>query len=252
MAPPPTAETAVRPSSAKTLAHQAFELLYADILAARLKPGEKMQVEKLSEAYGVGVTPLREALSKLSSLDLVTAEGQRGFRVAPVSIANLLDVTRARCWIEAVTLRAAIAAGDRGWEAAIVGAAHRLKLCPKGARDTITDEWNRENRAFHDALVAACGSPVLLAFRDRLYDLSDRYRRYSGRIGLGGRNLDAEHKTIMEAVLARDAEAAIAASHEHFITTTRSVLVHELKSKPEADRLVRELRASIAAGMGAG
>src|SRR5215470_14269303 len=94
-----------------TFAEQAFNLLHADILKAKLRPGEKMQVERLRETYGVGATPLREALSKLSSLDLVTAEGQRGFRVAPVSIENLLDVTKTRAWIESVALRVAVASG---------------------------------------------------------------------------------------------------------------------------------------------
>ena len=114
-------------SAGATFAERAFHLLHADILSAKLRPGQKMKVETLREMYGLGATPLREALSKLSSLDLVTAEGQRGFRVAPVSIENLLDVTQTRAWIESVALRAAIAAGDRGWEAEILAAAHRLK-----------------------------------------------------------------------------------------------------------------------------
>jgi DNA-binding GntR family transcriptional regulator len=77
-----------------TFAEHAFNLLHADIVRAKLRPGEKMHVERIRKAYGVGATPLRKALSRLSSLDLVTAEGQRGFRVAPVSVANLLDITK--------------------------------------------------------------------------------------------------------------------------------------------------------------
>jgi len=98
-----------------TLAVQAFSRLHADILSAKLRPGEKMHVERLRETYGLGATPLREALSKLTSLDLVTAEGQRGFRVAPVSTANLLDITKTRAWVEGIALRAAISGGDRRW-----------------------------------------------------------------------------------------------------------------------------------------
>src|SRR6478672_11214905 len=88
-----------------TLALQVFDRLRADIIGAKLKPGEKMLVEHLRETYGVGATPLREALSKLTSLELVTAEGQRGFRVAPVSTANLLDITKTRAWVEGTALR---------------------------------------------------------------------------------------------------------------------------------------------------
>src|SRR5882757_6335797 len=108
--------------AASTFAEHAFNLLHADIVKAKLRPGEKMHVERLRETYGVGATPLREALSKLSSLDLVTAEGQRGFRVAPVSIANLLDITRTRAWVEALALRASVARGDRAWDAEVLAA----------------------------------------------------------------------------------------------------------------------------------
>jgi DNA-binding GntR family transcriptional regulator len=234
-----------------TFAEQAFNLLHADILSAKLQPGEKMRVERLRETYGVGATPLREALSKLSSLDLVTAEGQRGFRVAPVSMANLLDITKTRSWIEGIGLRAAIASGDRRWEAEILAAAHRLKGCPKSDRECLSDEWYRENRAFHDALVSACQSPLIMAFRSQLYDLSDRYRRLSVRGGLAGRDLDAEHQAIMDAVLARDADAAVARTEDHFIETTRVIVSGELEGEQDVDRVISALRKDIRSGAAA-
>jgi GntR family transcriptional regulator, carbon starvation induced regulator len=234
-----------------TFAEHAFNLLHADIVRAKLRPGEKMHVERLRKAYGVGATPLREALSKLSSLDLVTAEGQRGFRVAPVSVANLLDVTKTRAWIESLALRAAIASGDRRWEADILAAAHRLRGCPKSDGESLSDDWYRENRAFHDALVSACHSPQIMTFRAQLYDLSDRYRRLSVRNGLAGRDFDAEHQRIMDAVLERDAEAAVAHTVNHFIETTRTILIGELKSRHEVQSIVAALQDEIRSGMGA-
>jgi GntR family carbon starvation induced transcriptional regulator len=205
-------------------------------------------MEALRETYGLGATPLREALSKLSSLDLVTAEGQRGFRVAPVSIANLLDLTKTRAWIESIALRAAIAAGDRRWEAEILAAAHRVKGCRKSKGEGLSEEWYRENRAFHDALAAACNSPQMMAYRSQLYDLSERYRRLSVENGLAGRDLDAEHHLIMEAVLARDADAAVTHTVDHFVKTTRFILLGELESEREAERLVAVVRVEINSG----
>jgi DNA-binding GntR family transcriptional regulator len=237
--------------AASTFAEHAFNLLHADIVKAKLRPGEKMHVERLRETYGVGATPLREALSKLSSLDLVTAEGQRGFRVAPVSIANLLDITKTRAWIESITLRAAIAAGDRRWEAEILAAAHRLRGCPKSEGQSLSDDWYRENRTFHDALVSACHSPQIMAFRVQLYDLSDRYRRLSVCNGLAGRDFDAEHQFIMDAVLKRDADAAVAHTVDHFVETTRVILSGELENEREVDHVIEALRADIGAGAGA-
>jgi GntR family carbon starvation induced transcriptional regulator len=234
--------------SPSTLAEAVFERLRADILGAKFRPGEKMHVERLRSEYGVGATPLREALSKLSSLELVVAEGQRGFRVAPVSIENLLDVTKTRAWVESAALRAAIAAGDRHWEAQIIAAAHRLKNCPKSDGEKLSDEWYRENREFHDALVRACNSRQTMAFRAQLYDLSDRYRRLSVRSGLAGRDFDAEHQRIMEAALARDADAAVAFTVDHFIETSRVILSDEIKNEAEVARVVNALRRDIRAG----
>lgn len=235
---------------AATLAEKAFNLLRADILAAKLRPGDKMHVERLRETYGLGATPLREALSKLTSLDLVTAVGQRGFCVAPVSTANLLDITKTRALIEGLALRASIAAGDRHWEAQVLAAAHRLKSCPKSDGDRLSDEWYRENREFHDALVANCGSPQIMIFRGQLYDLSDRYRRMSVQNGLAGRDLDAEHQLIVDAALARDPGAAVAHTVDHFVETTRVILSGDPQTRNDADRVVAKLRRDIATGNG--
>jgi GntR family carbon starvation induced transcriptional regulator len=179
--------------SAATLAEAAFTRLRADILRIKLRPGEKMHVERLRSEYGVGATPLREAVSKLSSLELVVAEGQRGFRVAPVSIENPLDITKTRAWIEGAALRAAIAAGDRHWGSADPCRCAPAEKLPEERRCELSNEWYRENREFHDALVGPCKSRQTMAFRAQLYDLSDRYRRLSVRSGLSGRDFDAEH-----------------------------------------------------------
>jgi GntR family transcriptional regulator, carbon starvation induced regulator len=239
------------PCPSTTLAEKAFNLLRADILAAKLRPGDKMHVERLREIYGLGATPLREALSKLTSLELVTAVGQRGFCVAPVSTANLLDVTKSRAWMEAIALRASVAAGDRHWEAEVLAAAHRLKHCPKNDGERLSEEWYRENREFHDALAAKCGSPQIMSFRSQLYDLSDRYRRMSVQHGLAGRDFDAEHQRIVDAALTRDADSAIAHTIDHFVETTRVILLADPQTRPDAGPIIATLRRDIAVGCSA-
>lgn len=234
----------------RTLAEAAARKLRADILQGRLKPGEKLQIERLSAAYDVGPTPLREALSRLTAMGLATAEGQRGFRVAPVSVENLLDVSRNRIWVEALALRAAIAKGDRSWEADIVAAAHRLRGLRAHTASGVTAAWDRENRLFHEALVAACASPQLLAFREHLYDMSDRYRRLAVLEGMAGRDLDDEHDAIMAAALARKTKRAIELLAEHFLATTRAVLDAYVGAEADARRLMKDLRRDMAQGLG--
>ena len=87
-----------------------------------------------------------------------------------------------------------------------------------------------------------------MAFRAQLYDLSDRYRRLSVQSGLSGRDFDAEHQRIMDAALARDADAAVAFTVEHFIETSRVILAGELKDEAEVARTITALRRDIRAG----
>ena len=182
-----------------------------------LKPGDRMHIGRLQQTYRVGATPLREALSKLTSLDLVTAQGQRGFRVAPVSVENLIDVTRTRATLEIAALRLALASGDRNWEASIVAAEHRLRGSRKLEGKRISEQWYVNNRAFHDALVAAANSPQLMTFRSKIHDFSDRYQRLAGQAGFPGRDIDAEHSEIMQRALKRDFNGIAASIVEHFV-----------------------------------
>jgi GntR family carbon starvation induced transcriptional regulator len=209
-----------------------------------------MHIGRLQKAYRVGATPLREALSKLTSLDLVTAQGQRGFRVAPISIENLIDVTRMRAILEIAALRLALASGDRDWEAAIVAAEHKLRGCPKLDGKRIAEQWYVSNRAFHDALVAAANSPQLMAFRSKIHDFSGRYQRIAGQAGFPGRDIDAEHWEIMQRALRRDVDGIAILIVEHFVTTANDILSRNLTTLREARRIADEIRRSIYLAVG--
>src|SRR2546427_10363995 len=99
----------------RSLTSAVFAQLRAEILSCRLTPGEKFLIAGLARRFGVSLSAVREALSRLAAEDLVQAEDQRGFRVSPVSIGRLRDITKARIDIEAVVLRRAIELGDAGW-----------------------------------------------------------------------------------------------------------------------------------------
>src|ERR1700679_2577350 len=104
----------------KTLTEAIVNRVRADILRCKLKPGDKLRVEELRATYGAGGSPVREALSRLTSVGLVRAEGQRGFTVSEVSTDDLLDLMRIRIWVETSALRSSIDNGDRNWEANIL------------------------------------------------------------------------------------------------------------------------------------
>src|SRR3974390_110163 len=152
-------------AKSQTLNASVLAEMRADIIACRLMPNERLRVETLRERYGMGTSPIREALMRLEAEGLVELEQNKGFRVAEVSHDNLLDLMRTRIEIETIALRWSIEQGGVDWEAALVGAFHRLsrqtKIETPGA-DAISEVWSREHAAFHAALVGACGAPTLL------------------------------------------------------------------------------------------
>jgi DNA-binding GntR family transcriptional regulator len=211
----------------RSLTSAVQERLRADILSTRLLPGQKLHIAGLAKQFSVSLAAVREALSRLVADGLVQASDQRGFRVSPVSLADLADVTQTRIDIEGLALRRSIERGDQAWLASVEAAFEALKAVPYRYSDDpgVHDEvWVGRHRIFHRALVDACGSPWLLGFRGVLHEQSERYRRLSIRREVGKpRDVEAEHAAIVEAVLKRDADTAVAALSKHFLTTMQLV-----------------------------
>ncbi|MCE1240066.1 MAG: FCD domain-containing protein [Azonexaceae bacterium] len=208
----------------KTLAEGAYRALRRDIIEGRLAPGEKLRVEHLKDNYGVGAGTLREALSLLISDALVVSQGQRGFRVAPVSLADFDDITRTRVMLECEALRQSIAIGDDAWEADLVAAFHRLARAEeKRIGSESREEWEERNRIFHEVLISACPSRWLKHFLSLLYQQAERYRRLSLYLQPIPRDIHSEHESLLQAAIRRDADGAAAILSEHILLTFRSV-----------------------------
>lgn len=213
-----------RSTAPTTLASAVYERLRRDILVGRLAPGEKLRIDALRTAYDVGASPLREALNRLSAEGLVVQEDQRGFRVPPVSLEDLKELTRTRCWLNEVALRESIARGDTAWEERVVLTHHHLARTPVYAGETakLDSEWERRHRAFHAALISACGSRWITAYCESLFDQADRYR-YLSVYAHEHRDFVGEHRAIMEAALARNTELAIRLLVQHVSKTAELV-----------------------------
>lgn len=210
----------------KTLVESAYRGLRRDIIEGRLAPGEKLRVEHLKDDYGVGAGTLREALSLLIADALVVSQGQRGFRVAPVSLADLEDITRTRVMLECEALRQSITLGDDDWEGALLAAFHRLSKAEEKLSDPTTrEEWEERNRIFHEVLISACPSRWIKHFQSILYHQAERYRRLSLSLQPIPRDVHAEHDDLFQATMARDADKACAIMSEHILLTFRSIQI---------------------------
>jgi len=209
------------------LTQGAYEAVRADLLACRIPPGSRLKIQDLCDRFSVSLGAIREALSRLTSDGLVISEPQRGFRAAPISVAELQDLTMVRMEIESLCLRRAIAAGTVEWEARLVAAFHRLSRTPERVpTDPVRsdDDWAGAHAAFHLALVDGGDSPWLLRLHSQLYAQSERYRRLSIPLTTGARDVAAEHQGILDAVLARDAARAVLLLTRHLGATTEILL----------------------------
>jgi DNA-binding GntR family transcriptional regulator len=206
-----------------TLTSEVFARLREDLLMGRFRPGEKLRMEELRAAYEVGFSPLREALMRLASEGLVTAQDRRGFRAAPISSRDLEEITRARQDIEAIALRDSLAHGGDAWESEVVAAFHRLSKVPSRNRETgaVDPEWARRHYAFHYSLISAAQNHWILRFWGILYDQADRYRRVAAAVVSAGRV--SEHRQLMDAALARDLATLLVLSRDHIGRTATLV-----------------------------
>jgi DNA-binding GntR family transcriptional regulator len=204
-----------------TLTEAAYQALRRDIIHGARVPGERLRIVRLTEIYGIGPTPLREALQRLSADGLVIANGNRGFTVISLDVAEFNDLNIARTALEREALRLSLTNGDEEWEAGVVSAGYRMQKADatlSGSSPDL-DRWEAANEAFHLAAVAACGSNWLLRLRKNLHDQCERYRRASIYLRRGSRNLAAEHDAILRAVLSRDIQTACDLTEAHFGAT---------------------------------
>jgi DNA-binding GntR family transcriptional regulator len=210
----------------RTLASAIFSRLRDDIVTCRIEPGDKLVVSAISARFDVSLAAVREALSRLVAAGLVVAEDQRGFRASPLSIDDLMDLTNTRIEIECLALRRSITAGGEEWRSKVAIAWNTLQAVPRMSEHETglhNPAWSAMHARFHAALVCSCGLKWLMQFRDTLYEQSERYRQMAVAIEPEARDIDAEHRAIVEATLAGDADAATADLARHIERTATAI-----------------------------
>ncbi|MEM1235569.1 MAG: GntR family transcriptional regulator [Pseudomonadota bacterium] len=199
-----------------------YEDLRNRIVTGTIPPGSKLKVESLKATLDTGASPIREALSLLTSDQLVERLDQRGFRAAEVSADHFREILKLRCALEEIALRESISLAESDWEEELVLVHHRMVRTPKD--DPV---FETHHKAFHMALLSACASPILLRFCDQLYDLNIRYRYLAGSAkSYPKRDVSKEHEDIMAAAVDRDADAAVSKLLQHYTRTGQFLVEH--------------------------
>lgn len=164
--------------TAETKTSRVYRSLRAQIIDCRLAPGSKLKIAEIAEIAEVSPGAVREALSKLTAEHLVISRNQAGFRVAPISLDDAIDLVATLADIEARAAMMSVRQGDKEWE-------RRLRLA---YADLIVGEGmplhvagSQSHDRFHEALIGGCGSPWTLRTREMLFRASERYRFFAAR-----------------------------------------------------------------------
>ncbi|VTU38638.1 Carbon starvation induced regulator [Variovorax sp. PBL-E5] len=190
------------------------------ILRGESPAGSRLNLDEMKGRYDVSLSPLREALSRLTAEGFVHFEAKRGFRVSEMSRANLGEIVTIRRLCEPVAIRESVLHGDDDWEERVAATAHMLgKRIAAKPGPASAAEWENAHRKFHLAVLSGCGMPMLMHFCSTLMDMQDRYRLQLTKDGEYSRRAEGEHLALLDACVRRNAPLAEKLALQHIDRT---------------------------------
>lgn len=204
-----------KPIARGALYEEVAELLRQRIYAHELAPGAWIDEQALAESFGISRTPMREALKVLASEGLVRLEPRRGCYVAELSEQDLDEIFSVAALLEG---RVAFEAAAKLTDTDLARLSAAYKQLERHAAANDADRYFEANQAFHAALQEIAGNRWLKQMIDDTRKVINLTRRDS--LNLKGRlkHSLAEHRAILKALAARDADGASRAMHGHLLS----------------------------------
>ena len=216
--------------NSRSLVSKAYKLIKDEIVSGRIEPGRKLKIDELKAEFKFGSSVIREALSLLTSDNLVERVDQRGFFVSDVSLNEYEEILNMRCLLEEQAVRDAVSHGSALWEEQVISANYRLSRVSRSLdtkRFMSNPAWEAAHKNFHMTLISACRSSLLIKFCQQLYEHNIRYRELAAVNLYHGRDGIAEHTEICDAVVNRNADLAASLLLNHY-KKSGSLLTPEL------------------------
>lgn len=185
------------------------------IISGTLQPGSPLRQDHVAREFNSSHVPVREAFRQLQAQHLVVAVPRRGVRVAPLDTNSVKEIAEMRAALEVVALRNS---------APRLTSAHlaRIELALiEGDNAQTIEEFERANRAFHRALMAACAMPRLLASLDGLQLANSRLVFAMARSAGWRPRSNQDHRLILQALRARNFDQACSLLARHIQTIER-------------------------------
>lgn len=200
---------AAPPARGGGLGDVVFAVLRKALRDGVFQPGDRLREEEIAEHFQVSRTPVRDALRRLLERRLLEASGGRGLMVRRLDRAEVFELYQMREILEGTAARLA-AENVTGAEIALLRELHAAFEAAHTPQ-----EWARINKQFHDVIVGAVRNRY---YHSPLEELQDFLALLGGTtFAVDGRAHMAveEHRRIVDAIAARDPDAAEHAAREH-------------------------------------
>jgi DNA-binding GntR family transcriptional regulator len=218
--------------SKATLAAQVQERIREAILNHVLKPGQRIDQNKLAEELEVSLVPVREALKGLEAEGLVSIIPRRGAFVTEISLEDLDDLYFARTLIEGAAIYQAVPCLNESHFARLRELAAQME---QATRDHDIRLFMALNRDFHMTIYQALGNNHLLQCITNLWERSELYRYRYMFVLRNADRVHEEHRAIIAACEDHDAARAQDLAMQHIRHTQQGLkekIVEELKANP--------------------
>ena len=186
--------------------------LRLQIASGKLKPGQQVIQDSLAASLGVSRVPLREALKVLEGEGQVTYHPHRGYFVADLSVADLVEVYRIRSILEDEALRVGVPLLTDDDIEYLEDILVDVEAAAKTGNVTAV---TAANRRFHFAIFEASNMPRLVRMIRNQWDATDAYRGVYFAATENLTHMNTEHRHMISALIARDVETAIAQQAAH-------------------------------------
>jgi DNA-binding GntR family transcriptional regulator len=187
----------------RTLAERVYQNLRDRIVAGSLGTDVPIRQDAVAAELGMSKIPVREALARLEQVGLLVGRTNRGYVVPPMSVDDIEDIFSLRLAVEPRAAAFAVARADDADRDAAQGALSLLKNA--ALEDPVQLAMCTQN--FHLALVRPGNRPLTTQLVERLLVLSARYLVAHLPRSNRGQQSRLEHRSILEAWLARDADS---------------------------------------------
>ncbi len=192
-------------------ADEVFRIIRADIMSLRIPPDTRISIEGLARELGVSQTPIREAMSMLEAMGLVTKRQFSGYCTSPQLNRRQFDeLYEIRQLIEPYAAKCAAERMDEKSLRALWDLAHSME---PGATRTSYDRFADQDSQLHDMIAAGSGNRLIQESLARLHTHLHIFRlRFHSEVTTEAL---VEHEQLVEALFKRDGKAAEKAMHEH-------------------------------------